>query len=95
MTTILETGYTWRETVFGVFDPTDWRLVEVFGSDGYTDYDGVVYPIERKYTVTGTRYDRFYDKVNTTEYTERAIVEGVYMSLEIRRDGGTYIRCTL
>lgn len=87
MATILETGYTWQETLSGVFDPADGRLVEVFGSDGYTDYDGDVLPIIREYTVTGTRYNLFGDKVNTVTH-----IDTVYgIALLNSTNGGTYL----
>jgi hypothetical protein len=86
MTTILEAGSTWQERVYGVFDPETSRLVETFGPDGYTDYDGDVLPITREYTVAGTRWDRFGNLINTTKYVES--VNGA--PLEVR-DDGTYL----
>jgi len=83
MATILETGSTWQEQVYGVFNHKTGRLVETFGTDGYTDYSGDVLPITREYTVTGTRWNRFGDLVNTVKYTES--VNG--MPLEVRDDG--------
>ena len=88
MAAILETGYTWTENLNGVFDPSDGRLVEVFGSDGYTDYDGDVLPIVREYTVTGTRYNRFGYLVNTV--TSIDTVNGV--TLVDNGDKGTFIQ---
>ena len=92
MAIILETGYTWREKLNGVFDPDDNRLIETFGAGGYADYDGIVYPIIREYTVTGTRYNRFGDLVNTTEYTEWVDTPDGQYVLEMACNGGTYLR---
>jgi len=92
MAIILETGYTWIEKSNGVFNPDDLRLVETFGPDGYTDYDGVVFPIIRTCTVTGTRYNRFGDLINTIEYTEVVLTPDGERILNTYSNGGTYLR---
>lgn len=74
---------TYFQNFQGVFDHKTGRLVETFGPDGYTDYSGDVLPITREYTVTGTRFNRFGDLVNTTESVD--YVNGA--QLEVRADG--------
>ena len=85
MSKLVEVGCKWSESVMGMFDPSDGRLIEMYTD--YSDYDGVSHPITVECEVVGYANSPVYGRYEVVN--RRYFVAG--QELIDRGCDGTYL----